>query len=50
MAEHHHYGGGSIMVWNDISLDGHVDLYVLPGSAMTGQKYRYDILDEICQS
>ena len=45
IAEHDHYGGGSVMVWGGISWDGLTDLCVLHCGTLTAQRCRDDILD-----
>lgn len=44
--EHHRFGGGSVMVWAGISIDGHTDLHVVNGN-LTGVRYRDEILHAI---
>ena len=38
-------GGPSVMVWAGISFDGVTDLYVIQNGALTGVRYRDEILD-----
>ena len=41
------YGGGSVMVWAGISLDGRTDLYVFPRGGITAIRYRDEVLEPI---
>ena len=41
------YGGGSVMVWAEISLDGRTDLYVFPGGGITIVRYRNEVLQPL---
>ena len=45
VAEHDRWGGPSVMVWGGISFDGVTDLYVIQNGALTGVRYRDEILD-----
>ena len=45
MSEHDRYGGGSIMVWADISRGGRTDPHIVMKGMMTGFCYRDDILE-----
>ena len=47
IVEHDRFGGGSVMVWGGISLDGHTDLHVLQGGTLTAVRYRDEILGPI---
>lgn len=47
IAEHDHYGGGSIMVWGGITYGNRTRLYLVPGGAMTGVRYRDEVLEPI---
>ena len=47
IAEHDRYGGGSIMVWGGITYGNRTRLYVVPGGAMTGVRYRDEVLEPI---
>ena len=47
VAEHDRYGGGSVLVWSGISLDGRTDLYVIRNGALTGVRYRDEVLDPV---
>ena len=38
------YGGGSVMVWAGLSLDGRTDLYVFARGGITAARYRDEIL------
>ena len=42
---HDKRGGPSVMVWGGISIDGVTDLYVIHYGALTGVRYRDEILD-----
>ena len=41
------YGGGSVMVWAGVSLDGRTDLYVFARGGITAARYRDEILEPI---
>lgn len=41
------FGGGSIMVWGGISLNGRTTLYILEGGSLTAERYRREILEGI---
>ena len=41
------YGGGSVMVWAGISLDGRTDLYVFPRGGITAVRYRDEVMEPI---
>ena len=43
-AQHDRFGGGSVMVWAGISIEGRTDLHVINGCALTGIRYREEIL------
>jgi hypothetical protein len=45
IAEHDLYGGGSVLVWGGISLDGLTDLVELNRGTLTDQQYIDGILD-----
>ncbi|XP_067685266.1 uncharacterized protein [Haliotis asinina] len=47
VVEHDRFGGGSIMVWGGISLDGSTDLYVIRNGSLNAVRYRDEILDPI---
>jgi len=47
VAEHDRFGGGSVLVWAGISYDGRTDLYHIRKGALTGLRYRDEILDPI---
>ena len=47
VVEHDRFGGQSVMVWAGISVDGRTDLYVIRNGALTGLRYRDEILDPI---
>ncbi|GBN59779.1 Transposable element Tcb2 transposase [Araneus ventricosus] len=40
-----HYGGGGLMVWAGIMLDGRAPLHVFERGTVTGVRYRYEILE-----
>lgn len=41
------YGGGSVMVWAGVCLEGRTDLHVVPRGSITGIRYRDDVLEPI---
>jgi len=45
IANHDRYGGGSIMVWSGISMQGKTDLHIVDNGSLTGQRYVDVILD-----
>ena len=45
VAEHDRWGGPSVMVWGGISFDGVTNLYDIQNGALTGVRYRDEILD-----
>ena len=47
IAQHDRYGGGSLMVWAGISVQGKTDLHVLQNGTLTAVRYRDEILDPI---
>jgi hypothetical protein len=47
IAQHDRYGGGSIMIWGGISMQGKTDLHVFQNSTVTGVRYRDEILHPI---
>lgn len=47
VVEHDRFGGGSVMVWGGISLDGPTDLYAIRNGSLTAVRYRDEILDPI---
>ena len=47
VVEHDRFGGGSVLVWAGISYDGRGDLDVIRNGALTGVRYRDEILDPI---
>lgn len=47
IAEHDRWGGPSVLVWGGICYDGTTDLYVIDNGALTGVRYRDEILDGI---
>ena len=46
VTEHDRFGGGSVMVWAGISIDGKTDLHVIAGN-LSGVRYRDEILHPI---
>ena len=47
VAEHDRFGGGSLMVWAGISMQGKTDLVLLQNGTMTALRYRDEILHSI---
>ncbi|KAJ8332732.1 hypothetical protein SKAU_G00425210 [Synaphobranchus kaupii] len=45
--QHDRFGGGSVMVWGGISLQGRTDLHVIANGTLTAVKYRDEILRAI---
>ena len=45
--QHDRFGGGSVMVWGGISLEGHTDLHVLNRGNLTGARHKDEILRPI---
>ena len=45
--QHDMFGGGSVMVWGGISMEGRTDLYCLENGALTAIRYRDEILEPI---
>ncbi|KAJ8332481.1 hypothetical protein SKAU_G00422700 [Synaphobranchus kaupii] len=45
--QHDQFGGGSVMVWGGISLEGRTNLHVLANSTLTAVRYRDEILRPI---
>ncbi|KAK0153437.1 hypothetical protein N1851_004874 [Merluccius polli] len=41
--QHDRFGGGSVMVWGGISLEGHTDLHVIANGTLTPVRYRDEI-------
>ena len=37
------FGGSGVMVYADISIDGHTDLHIIRNGALTGRRYRDEI-------
>jgi hypothetical protein len=46
VTEHDRFGGGFVMVWAGISIDGKTDLHVIAGN-LSGVRYREEILHPI---
>uniref|UniRef100_A0A674PDQ2 Transposase Tc1-like domain-containing protein n=1 Tax=Takifugu rubripes TaxID=31033 RepID=A0A674PDQ2_TAKRU len=47
VVQHDRFGGGSVMVWGGISMEGRTDLYCLGNGALTAIRYRDEILEPI---
>lgn len=45
--QHDRFGGGSVMVWGGISLEGRTDLHVIANGTLTAVRYRDEILRPI---
>ncbi|KAI4889716.1 hypothetical protein NFI96_019413 [Prochilodus magdalenae] len=45
--QHDWFGGGSVMVWGGISLEGRTDLYRLDNGTLTAIRYREEVLEPI---
>lgn len=45
IAEHDRYGGGSVMVWGGISLNGKTDLHIVENGTLNAERYCREILD-----
>ncbi|KAL0153599.1 hypothetical protein M9458_051079 [Cirrhinus mrigala] len=45
VVQHDRFGGGSVMVWGGISMEGRTDLYCLGNGALTAIRYRDEILE-----
>ncbi|MCJ8738611.1 hypothetical protein PDJAM_G00037760 [Pangasius djambal] len=45
--QHDRFGGGSVMVWGGISMEGRTDLYRLDNGTLTAIRYRDEILGPI---
>lgn len=48
--QHDRFGGGSVMVWGGISLEGRTDLYRLDNGTLTAIRYRDEILGPIVRT
>ncbi len=46
---HDRFGGGSVMVWGGISMEGGTDLYRQDNGTLTAIRYRYEILGPIAR-
>ncbi|UYV84255.1 hypothetical protein LAZ67_X001674 [Cordylochernes scorpioides] len=44
--EKDNFGGGGVMVWAGISLNGHINLHVFEGGSLTDQRYCEEILEQ----
>jgi len=47
VVEYDRYGGGSVMVWGSICLNGHTDLIVLDRGSITGMRYVEEVLHPV---
>ncbi len=47
IVEYDRYGGGSVLVWGGICLDGWTDLVVIHGGALTAVLYRDEVLEPV---
>ena len=47
IVQHDRFGGGSVMVWGGISMEGRTDLYWLENGSLTAIRYRDEILEPI---
>ncbi len=47
IVEYDRYGGGSVMVWGGICLDGRTDLGVIDGGALTAVRYRDEVFEPV---
>lgn len=47
IVEYDRYGGGSVMVWGGICLDGRTDLLVIDRGALTAVRYRDEVLHPV---
>nr|KAG5698565.1 hypothetical protein BaRGS_027076 [Batillaria attramentaria] len=47
VAQHDRFGGGSLMVWGGISVQGKTDLHVFWNGTLTAIRYRDGILDPV---
>ncbi|KAI4893334.1 hypothetical protein NFI96_005519 [Prochilodus magdalenae] len=45
--QHDRFGGGSVMVWEGISLEGRTDLYKLDNGTLTAIRYQDEILGPV---
>ncbi|KAI4895597.1 hypothetical protein NFI96_008461, partial [Prochilodus magdalenae] len=45
--QHDRFGGGSVMVWGGISLEGRTDLYRLDSGTLTANRYQDEILGPV---
>ncbi len=50
IVQHDRFGGGSVMVWGGISMEGRTDLYRLDNGTLTAIRYHVDILGPIVRS
>ena len=46
VAEHDHYGKGSVMIWAGIRVSGESDPYVVENETLTAVRYCNEILDQ----
>ncbi|KAI3351367.1 hypothetical protein L3Q82_005907 [Scortum barcoo] len=47
VVQHDRFGGGSVIVWGGISMEGRTDLYCLGNGSLTAIRYRDEILQPI---
>ncbi|MBN3291941.1 TCB2 transposase, partial [Polypterus senegalus] len=47
VVQHDRFGGGSVMVWGGISMEGRTDIYCVGNGALTAIRYRDEILEPI---
>ena len=47
VVEHNRFGGGSVMAWAGISVDGATELFIIPNGTLTAARYRDEILHPI---
>ena len=47
IVEFNYFGGGSVMVWGGISINGRTDLIVIAGGSLTARRYRDEILTPV---
>ena len=45
IVQHDRFGGGSVMVWGGISMEGRTDLYWLENGSLTAVRHRDEILE-----
>ncbi len=47
LSKYSRYGGGSVMVWGGICLDGRTDLVVIDRGALTAVQYQDEVLERV---